>query len=121
MDLHVRSRVPLAPLFNEWKNLARIPDSKPPRQARWLLVNLPGQPRSAEAAARALLRRVKRLSKAGLRAWMGASSRIFDIGIQAGITPHSFEDVKLSAATLRDLAQVKGSILVTVYPPARIC
>jgi hypothetical protein len=39
--------------------------------------------------------------------------------IQAGIGPQSFEGVHLSRETLRELARLDGSILVTVYAPDR--
>jgi hypothetical protein len=82
-----------------------------------MLVNLPSQPKTADAAIRALLRLVNKLSKTGRRTWNSATSRIFDIGIQAGIDPHSFEEVRLSRATLQEVARLDGSILVTVYAP----
>jgi hypothetical protein len=117
VDLHVRSRASLEPLLNEWTRLARIPDATPPHKARWVLVNLRGQPKNAEAAIRALVKLVENLSTAGRRAWRNASSRTFDIGIQAGIRPYSFEDVRLADETLQSVARVQGSILVTVYAP----
>jgi hypothetical protein len=117
VDLHIRSRTSLEPLLNEWTHLARVPDAKPPHKARWVLVNLRRQPKNAEAAIRALVRLVKNLSTAGRRAWRSASSRTFDIGIQAGIRPYSFEDVRLAEETLQSVARVHGNILVTVYAP----
>jgi hypothetical protein len=117
VDLHIRSHEPLGPLLKEWKQLARIPDSKPSHRARWVLVNLPGQPKTAEAAIRALRRLVTKLSKAGRQAWTSARSRTFDIGIQAGLAPYSFEDVRLAAETVQAVADLQGGILVTVYAP----
>lgn len=119
VDLDIRSRESLEPLLKEWGERARIPDAKPPDKARWILVNVLSQPKTAEAAIHALLRLVNKLPKAGRYAWNNASSRIFDIGIQAGIAPHPFEEVHLSPSTLRELARLKGSILVTVYAPHR--
>jgi len=117
VDLHIRSRASLEPLLKEWTHLARIPDAKLPQRARWVLVNLRGQPKNAEAAIRALVRLVENLSAAGRRAWRNARSRTFDIGIQAGTRPYSFEDVRLADETLQGVARVHGNILVTVYAP----
>jgi hypothetical protein len=118
VDLLIRSRYSLEPLLKEWgKIMARIPDAKPAHKAHWIVVNLRWQPKTAEATIRALLRLVNKLSRRGRYAWKNASSRIFDIGIQAGITQQSFEEVQLSRSTLRELARLDGSILVTVYAP----
>jgi hypothetical protein len=68
-------------------------------------------------AVRRLLRLVDALPKAARQSWNAARSRVFDIGIQAGMTPSAFEEVALQNTTLAAITQVRGRLLVTVYAP----
>jgi len=61
---------------------------------------------------------VDKLPAGAKRCWNQASSRTFDIGIQAGLTPDRFEDVRLGPESLRHLSRLRASILVTVYAPS---
>jgi hypothetical protein len=67
-----------------------------------------------DARARALVRRVRALRGDAKALWEGAARRDFNIGIQAGQEPFSLE-VGLAVSTLRDIADVGGRIVVTVY------
>jgi hypothetical protein len=60
---------------------------------------------------------VDALPKAARRCWKEALSRTFDIGIQAGLEPRSFEEVKLKESTLKDVVRLSARVLVTVYAP----
>jgi hypothetical protein len=118
VDLVVKSRRSLAPLFAAWP-WAQTPGRQATKAPRWLLVIPRGNPQTADKAVWALVRMVDRLPSAAKRCWNQASSRTFDIGIQAGLAPSSFEDVRLRHETIQAIARVRGSILVTVYAPCR--
>jgi hypothetical protein len=60
---------------------------------------------------------VEGLPPTARRRWNQASTRIFDIGIQAGLSPYAFEGVTLGEGTLRAIARIGGRVLLTVYAP----
>jgi hypothetical protein len=119
-DLDVRSRRSLAPLLDEWPwaqtpgRVGNAANAAP----RWLLVTPRGLPRTADQFVQEFAQLVDELPLAAKRCWNQASSRTFDIGIQAGLTPGRFEDVRLSPDSLRRLSQLRAGILVTVYAPS---
>lgn len=119
IDLEVRSRRSLAPLVKAWPwvyqpaTAGRAPSPNP----RWILINSWERGKTAEAVAKNLLRHIERLRGEARRSWKGASSRVFDIGVQAGGPERrAFEEVKLTPDTLRRIAAVGGVIKMTVYP-----
>ena len=83
---------------------------------------------SVDAIVRALVKRVRALRGPALALWNGASRRSFNIGIQAGEEPFSFE-LALAPATVKAIEEIRGGVVVTVYgarvtpevkkPPAR--
>jgi len=73
--------------------------------------------KNADAAIRHLVTLVEALPKAARRCWNESVSRTFDVGIQAGLAPRSFEDVQLHEDTLEAVARLHGRLLVTVYAP----
>jgi hypothetical protein len=77
-----------------------------------------GWPQTADQFVQEFAQLVDKLPAAAKRCWNQASSRTFDIGIQAGLSPDRFENVRLSADSLRRLSRLRMSILVTVYAPA---
>jgi len=50
------------------------------------------------------------------KVWDSAKARLFNIGVQAGLEPHSFE-LHLDRRTLDAIADVRGSLVVTVDAP----
>jgi hypothetical protein len=118
VDLDIRSRRSVAPLLKVWPS-AQTPDRKPGHAPRWALVSGSSYKKSADRVVRDLIALVDSLPPQARRCWTAASSRVFDIGIQAGLAPRNFEDVRLSPATLRAVARVKGTVVVTVYAPYR--
>jgi hypothetical protein len=117
VDLDVRSRRSLAPLLDEWP-WAQTPGRVGNAVPRWLLVTPRGVPRTADQFVKEFAQLVDKLPLAAKRCWNQASSRTFDIGIQAGLTPDRFDDVRLSPDSLRHLSRLRASILVTVYAPS---
>ena len=63
-----------------------------------------------------LTRLVKRLPPRYRKVWDSAKSREFNIGIEAGLKPHSFE-LRLAQRTVDALREVGGTFVITVYAP----
>ena len=110
IDLDVRSRRSLAPLASAWPEAYQ-----PIEDSRWL-IRTASVDESAEKAARHLLGHIAKLKGKALGSWKQAHRRTFDIGVRAGSAGRAFEEVQLSADTLRRIATVGGQIQVTVYP-----
>jgi hypothetical protein len=71
-------------------------------------------PASADAAIRGFMTLLAALPSPARKLWDDATRREFNIGIQAGTTPHAFE-VALDAATVADVARLGARIGITVY------
>lgn len=110
IDLDVRSRRSLALLLSAWPEAYQ-----PLSDSRWLIRNA-FVADNAETAAKNLLGYIAKLRGKALESWRQADRRIFDIGVQAGGPGRAFEEVQLSADTLRRIATVRGQVKVTVYP-----
>jgi hypothetical protein len=50
--------------------------------------------------------------------WNRATIRVFDFGYEAGDTPNGFHS-KIEADFIKRLAEIGGSIVVTIYPAPR--
>jgi hypothetical protein len=74
--------------------------------------------KDANTVARQLATLVTKLPRPARRLWDGARQRDFNIGIQAGIKPHSPE-YALEPETVRLVARVGGRIVVTIYAAER--
>ncbi len=77
---------------------------------------LAGDSENPDTTARALAKLVEKLPKHARRLWDTASAREFNVGIQAGLTPHAHE-LRISPATLEIIARLTGRIVVTTYSP----
>jgi hypothetical protein len=82
----------------------------------WLALELGPQPPDPESGILEFCRMVRRLRGAARAAWENASSREFDIGIQAGLEHRSAEWV-LSRKVMEAVHGVGGHVRVTVYSP----
>jgi hypothetical protein len=71
---------------------------------------------SADQETRRLVSLVRGLPPLARRLWRGAQSRVFDIGVEAGLTPHSHA-LALSQDAVEGVANVQGRITVTTYAP----
>ena len=119
IDLDVRSRYSLFPLVAAWPG-SHQPlrmDGKP--NPRWLIFSPYSKANTAEAKARLLIELVADLSPVARRCWNRASTRTFDIGVQASASGRAFEEVQLSTDTLSRIASIGGRLIVTVYPSDR--
>jgi hypothetical protein len=63
-----------------------------------------------------LIQLVERLPPRYRKVWDSARSREFNVGIEAGLEPHSFE-LSLSRRTVEAVTAVGGALVVTVYAP----
>jgi hypothetical protein len=75
--------------------------------------------KNADALIADFVKLVKGLPRAARLAWNRAYRRDFNIGIQAGFTPASFE-IALNAGTLRLVSSVNARVVVTVYRAERV-
>jgi hypothetical protein len=71
-------------------------------------------PRSADAAIRRLARVIMKLPTRARRLWDQASKRVFNVGFQSGLRPHSLES-EISSAAVEAAAGIRASIAVTIY------
>jgi len=119
IDLDVRSRRSLAPLVEAWpwSYQPLIANGRP--NPRWLILNPRGAGVTAESAAKQLLRHIGSLRSSARSCWKQAHRRTFDIGVRAGGPGRAFEEVRLSAETLKRIAATGAHIQVTVYAPER--
>jgi hypothetical protein len=118
IDLDVRSRRSLAPLVAAWpwSYQPLIAEGRP--DPRWLILNPRGVGKhTAEAAAKDLLQHIESLRGSARACWKQARRRTFDIGVQAGGRGRAFDEVRLTADTLKRVAAAGAHIQVTVYPP----
>jgi hypothetical protein len=117
VDLDLKSIAPLSPLLQAWSG--RVSDlSTPKKDGRkyWLRLGLSRMSDDPEGMILEFCRLVRRLRGAARAAWEKASSREFDIGIQAGLERRSAEWV-LSRKVIHAIRDVGGHIRVTVYSP----
>ena len=119
IDLDVRSRRTLAELWTAWPSAARPLKDDGREHDKWLILRPDYNGNKIEAAAKQLLRSIKRLPPAAQACWNQATRRTFDIGISGGISRKVFEGL-LSTETLKGIAEVGGVVQVTVYPPREV-
>jgi len=117
VDFNVRSRTSLEPLRSAWPGFVQDAGSQLSPKRQWLVLNVPGQPRNTEGAIRAFVRVIADLPSPARACLTNASSRTLDIGVQVGLKPHSFEDVRLSHGTLEAVTRLRATISVTLYAP----
>ena len=116
VDLSIRSRRSLAPLLEAWPD-AQTPRRREGRAPLWIHTSGMSYRRSADQVAQELIASVDALPPKALRCFANASSRVFDIGVQAGLAPRNFEKVRLSEGVIRDMARLGITLLITLYAP----
>ena len=87
------------------------------RKRYWARLELATAPKSPDAAIRRLVSAIERLPGRQRACWNWATTRDFNIGIQAAEGPHEF-GFALAPATVRMAGQVGAQIVVTVYGAA---
>lgn len=72
--------------------------------------------RTADSAIRSFSSLIRRLPSAAGKLWGSATVRDFNIGVQAGMQPRSYE-IALARETVETASALKARIVVTVYAP----
>lgn len=116
VDLDIKSFSDLSVIVTAWDNRV-IPNylDNSSRQ-HWLRVMLTSDPKSPADAIRRFAKLVRGLPKRARTTWAQATSKEFDIGIQAGYEARAGEWV-LEADDLQAVADMGGSVRFTVYSP----
>ena len=118
VDLGIVSRVPLQPLVDAMGHEAFVlyVGGKAQRHEAHLELASSHMDMTPDRTIVGLTRLVKRLPRRYRKIWDAARSREFNVGIEAGLEPHSYE-LRLHRRTLNAVADVGGSLVVTVYAP----
>ena len=117
VDLDISSREDLASLAAAFRpglfvlHVGRI------RKRYWARLELRTQPRSLDAAIRRLVRAIEGLPPRQRACWKRATSRDFNIGIQAVEEPRNSE-FPIGPATVQMVGRVRGRIVITIYGAA---
>jgi len=118
VDLDIFSRVPLKELVDAMGEEAFVLYVGGERQKYEAHVELASSHMgmTADRTIIGLTRLVKRLPPRYRKVWDSAKSREFNVGIEAGLEPHSFE-LRLDRRTVDAMREVGGALVVTVYAP----
>lgn len=122
VDLEVWSRESLQPLIDElgenvWnmghfefenKNILASFEINPKSIDEWKEVE-------AEEIILKFCSLIENLPPETRRIWNGCYKRVFDIGFESGNTENSFQ-TEIKAETLKRVAEIEASIVVTIYP-----
>lgn len=71
---------------------------------------------TADQEIQAFIRLLQTIPPSARRLWDRAQSRVFNIGVQAGLTPHAYE-LRVGPTTLAAVAALHGTIVLTTYAP----
>jgi hypothetical protein len=120
VDLDLKSTAPLSPLFEAWSGrVGRLQTPDKDGRKYWLRLSLYRGGADPAADILEFCRLVRRLRGAARTAWRKASSREFDIGIQAGLESRSAEWV-LPPTVVEAMHDVGGHLRLTVYSPLQL-
>jgi hypothetical protein len=116
VDLDIASRVSLEPLVAAFGKKVFVHYVGRHGRKFWAHVSRSSYGQSADKLTRELCSLVRRLPRGPRKLWDGAVSREFNVGIQAGHTPH-FHELRIAEKTLSMVAELRGTIVVTTYAP----
>lgn len=119
VDLEIVARRDLQPLVDaaaRWAFPLHVRRSGRQHRAHLAHFESTLQARSAETTIRRLLDGIERLPASAARLWRTATRRTFNVGVQAGLTPHA-ADFTLSPTLLVRVAAQGASVTFTVYAP----
>jgi hypothetical protein len=117
VDLDILSRSPLEPLVEALGKGVFVHHVGREGKQHGAHVSLSSYDQSADSLMRAMARRVEKLAPVAKKLWNTAVSREFNVGIQAGLSPHCHE-VQLTNETVRLVGRLGGHIRITTYAPA---
>ncbi len=120
VDLDVFARSPLEPLAAAFgSSVIPLYVGRHGNQFRAHFELSASSRKGADALMAGFVQLVKSMPRAARLAWNRAYRRDFNVGIQAGFTPASFE-IALNADTLRLVSSVNARVVVTVYGAERV-
>ena len=117
VDLDISSRENLAPLAAALRPGLLALHVGRNRTRYWARLELRTQPPSPDAAIRRLVRAIQSLPRRQQGRWKRATTRDFNIGIQAAAKPHDSE-FPLARETVQMLGKVRARLVITVYGAA---
>ena len=118
VDLDILSKVSLEPLVAALGEKVFVHYVGPEGRTFGAHVSRSSYGQTADKLTRELCALVQRLPRGPRRLWNNAVSREFNVGIQAGLTPHSHE-VRISEKTVALVARLGGAVVLTTYAPCR--
>ena len=116
VDLDIASRVSLEPLVKALGSKVFVHHVGKVKGKHWARFSRSSYGQTADTLTRELCALIQRLPKGPRKLWDGAVSREFNVGIQAGLWPHSLE-VRIREGTVALVAELGGTIAVTTYAP----
>jgi hypothetical protein len=116
VDLDISSKVSLEPLVAAFGKKVFVHHVGKVGRTFWARMSRTSYGHSADRLTRELCGLIVALPSGPMKLWRGATSREFNVGIQAGLSPHCHE-VRLSKKTVALVAQVGGTIALTTYAP----
>jgi hypothetical protein len=117
VDLELSSKANLQPLVTAMGTKVMVLHLE--RHKRTYRVNLEvagysGYHENADSTIRAFCAIIRALPKAAIKLWNSAKVRDFNVGVQAGTQPPSYE-IALEAETVRAASEVNARIVLTIY------
>ena len=116
VDLDIFSKRDLHPLLNAFGKKVSVLYSGRDRRTYRAHIELARIPRTADFTIRGFCSMIEALPKAERDLWIQAKRRDFNIGVQAGMSPHSTLFV-LPVETLKAAHKLGARIVFTVYAP----
>ena len=117
VDLDIFSKSDLQPLVTAMGTkvmVLHVGRYKGTYRAHLEVAGYSGYDENADSTIRAFCAIIRALPKAALKLWNAAKVRDFNVGVQAGTQPPSFE-IALAAETVRAASEVNARIVLTVY------
>jgi hypothetical protein len=116
VDLDIASRVSLEPLVKAFGAKVFVHHVGKSKGKYWARVSRSSYRQTVDKLTQELCALVKALPTGARKLWDEALSREFNIGIQAGLWPHSAE-IRIREGTVALVALLGGTIAITTYAP----
>ena len=114
VDLELVSTDDLGPLLAYLSDMTFILRDSLDDQRRTVWIELASDPRDADLAILDLTKLIQSLPRDLRRLWDRCEDRCLNVGVQAGLAPHS-RAFRISAARISAIASVSARVEVTVY------
>lgn len=118
VDLDIWSASDLQPLVDGFGARVYLLHAAREKRTYWVLLELSGQPKSADSCIRRFCALIRALPRAQRTLWNKAKRRDFNIGIAAAHEP-SLSEFALSEETVKAAAALGARIVLTVYAADR--